>query len=114
MRRFSRIVFLILSILLLCSCAPKSNGPAMWKVTSAEGGELYLFGSIHAAKDSLYPLPGRVMDAYASCDALAVEFDVSTLTEDANAALQLSSAMLLPEGRSFSSSAIRQFMKNCR
>lgn len=104
MRRFTRLSLLVLSIiLLLCACAPESAGPAMWKVTSKDGGVLYLFGSIHAAEESLYPLPRRVTSAYDACDALAVEFDVSTLTaENAEAATQLYSAMLIQDGRAFS------------
>lgn len=104
MRRFTRISLLVLSIiLLLCGCAADLSGPAMWKVTSEDGGVLYLFGSIHAADASLYPLPERVTKAYGECDALAVEFDVSTLTaENAEAATELYSAMLIQDGRSFS------------
>lgn len=103
MRRFTRISLLVLSIiLLLCGCTADLAGPAMWKVTSENGGVLYLFGSIHAADASLYPLPERVTKAYDASDALAVEFDVSTLTaENAEAATQLYSAMLIQDGRSF-------------
>ena len=98
MKRHIRVLFLLLcALLLLCACAPAAQqGPALWKVTSPDGGELYLFGSIHAAKEALYPLPDAVMQAYASCDALAVEFDITTLNEEA--AMPLYSAMLLTDG----------------
>lgn len=104
MKRAVRLYLVVLSVLLLLSaCAPKpkidagsSTGPALWKVTSSNGGELYLFGSIHAAEGSLYPLPEQVMKAFESCDALAVEFDTTGMGEEA--AKELYTRMLLTDG----------------
>lgn len=50
--------------------------PLMWKVTSLEDRIMYLFGSIHAAKQDIYPLPATIMDAFNSCDSLAVEANI--------------------------------------
>jgi len=51
--------------------------PLFWKVKSKDGNNvLWLFGSIHIADESLYPLPDVILMAYASCDALAVECNI--------------------------------------
>lgn len=99
MKRAYQLFLLILSVLLLLSaCAPKneSAGPAMWKVTSKDGNVLYLFGSIHAATDDIYPLRDSVMKAYDSCDALAVELDTNNM--DGDTLKSMYTAMLLTDG----------------
>jgi hypothetical protein len=50
--------------------------PLMWLVTAPCGQTMYLFGSIHAGDESLYPLPDTIMNAFEACDYLAVEFDM--------------------------------------
>ena len=56
--------------------------PAMWEVTSDNGGRLVMMGSMHALKEECYPLPMRITAALESADALAVECDI---TEDTGA-----------------------------
>ena len=58
-----------------------SNGitPLLWHVTSPTGQTMYLFGSIHVAEESLYPLPDYIMDAFDSCDYLALEINILAL-----------------------------------
>ena len=77
-------IFALLFVLLFTSgCAqepqelrePSNITPLMWHVTSPEGQTMYLFGSIHAATEDIYPLPTAIMDAFNSCDYLAVEAD---------------------------------------
>ncbi|MFZ6871664.1 TraB/GumN family protein [Undibacterium sp. Di27W] len=53
----------------------------LWEVKS-EKNTAYLFGSIHLAKASFYPLPEAVESAYKQADTLVVEVD----TTDAKAA----------------------------
>jgi len=48
----------------------------LWEVKSATN-TAYLFGSIHLAKASFYPLPPAVQSAYAQADTIAVEIDSS-------------------------------------
>ncbi|MFZ6757712.1 TraB/GumN family protein [Undibacterium sp. Ji50W] len=48
----------------------------LWEVKSA-GNTAYLFGSIHLAKASFYPLPEAVENAYKQADTLVVEVDTS-------------------------------------
>ena len=53
------------------------RGPAMWVVEDGEGHTCYLFGSIHVGKDtSMFPFADIIEDAYASCDQLALEYDM--------------------------------------
>lgn len=56
--------------------------PAFWVAESQNGGKVYLFGSIHAADESAYRLPKRIMDAYLESDALAVEVDMISYADD--------------------------------
>ncbi len=55
---------------------PSDITPCLWKVTSDEDeGIIWLFGSIHVADESAYPLPPAVMRAFDSSDCLAVEIN---------------------------------------
>ena len=58
--------------------------PAMWKVTSSDGNSITCLGSMHAVKDSDYPLPDSIMDEYKKADTVAVEFDLVDFSEDLN------------------------------
>lgn len=69
---------------MLCGCVKREvktsisqNTPLLLEVTK-EGmdNKIYLFGSIHAAEETLYPLPEYVSDAYKKSEVLAVEFDL--------------------------------------
>ncbi|MFZ6861952.1 TraB/GumN family protein [Undibacterium sp. Ji67W] len=48
----------------------------LWEVKSATN-TAYLFGSIHLAKASFYPLPQKVQKAYQQADTIAVELDAT-------------------------------------
>ena len=63
--------------------------PAMWEVTSGNGGRLVMIGTVHALDQEDYPLPERITGALDSADALAVECDV--------AASDIDPALLLKE-----------------
>lgn len=56
----------------------------MWEVTDKEGHRLYLLGSIHAAKDDLYPLNDVITKAFNDSSVLAVECDTTTLLQNPN------------------------------
>lgn len=54
-----------------------------WTVTDpATGAKIYLLGSIHAAREDLYPLPQAIMDAYNNSDYLVVEANIVTAEQD--------------------------------
>lgn len=54
--------------------APGTTAP-FWKVNH-NGNVVYLLGSIHVAKEDLYPLHGIIEAAFAESDYLAVEADI--------------------------------------
>lgn len=68
--------------------APTGSTPVLYKVTSKNGGTVWIFGSIHVGIDEMYPLPDYVMDAYAQADALAVECDVIEAANDTDVLMQ--------------------------
>lgn len=66
------------------SSAPtKSNiTPAVWQATDSRGNSVYMMGTIHVADKDALVLPDYFEAAYAKCDALAVECDVSSANFD--------------------------------
>lgn len=72
--------------------------PLLYKVTDSEGNVAWLFGSIHVGQEFFYPLPDYVLDAYASSDALAVEFDIVSFESDINAQIEALQSMVYADG----------------
>ncbi|HAN20673.1 MAG: hypothetical protein A2Y15_07875 [Clostridiales bacterium GWF2_36_10] len=73
-----------------------ASTPLFWKVTSDDSdGVIWLFGSIHVADESAYPLPDVIMSAFEASDALAVECDVENADFDYNKFYQ---SMLYKDG----------------
>ena len=61
----------------------KTNKFCMWEVTSKDSkGKLYLFGSVHMADESIYPLPSKIINAFDESDCLAVEADSDNYNPD--------------------------------
>ena len=58
----------------------------------------WLFGSIHVGEEYFYPLPAYVLNAYASADALAVEFDIVSFESDINAQIVALQTMVYADG----------------
>ncbi|MDR0325739.1 MAG: TraB/GumN family protein [Oscillospiraceae bacterium] len=77
---------------------PSDVTPLLWLVTAPDGQIMYLFGSIHAADEALYPLPAYITDAFDLCDALAVEIDMLAFAEDYDAMTSFSLSIMYPEG----------------
>ncbi len=72
--------------------------PALWKAENPDGSYLYLFGSIHAADDAVNHLPDYFEKAYAECDALSFEIDMSNLMDDMETAVQMMGDMMYTDG----------------
>ncbi len=72
--------------------------PLLYKVTDSEGNVAWLFGSIHVGEEYFYPLPDYVLDAYASSDALAVEFDIVSFETDFDAQIEALQQMVYTDG----------------
>lgn len=90
MKKF-RILLLVLCIVFMSSgCTKKTfkeenvgSTPLLLEVTKeGQSNKLYLFGSIHAADDTMYPLSDNIIKAYKDSDYLAVEFDLVTYMND--------------------------------
>jgi len=80
-RRFPAWAHRCLLGLALVACAagaePAAGGKLfLWEVKSATNS-VYVFGSMHAAKPDMYPLPQLVEDAYRQADRLVVEADIT-------------------------------------
>lgn len=57
--------------------APENQAtPLLYKVTGADGQQMYLMGTIHVGDNRTMHLPQEVYDALAASDALAVEVDM--------------------------------------
>ena len=74
---------LAVSLLLLSVCGQaRAQDLFLWSVEAPDGSTLlHLFGSIHMASADTYPLPDRVMEAFARSDRLVVEADVTDARE---------------------------------
>ncbi|WP_455219219.1 TraB/GumN family protein [Kaarinaea lacus] len=68
------IAFTVVWCLLATTCFAYAD-PVLWKVQSRNNSTAFLFGSIHVADDSVYPLRQAIENAYRSSDILVVEVD---------------------------------------
>lgn len=75
--KFSR---LIVAVALWCVATSAFAEGLGWRVTSEDGGLLYLVGTVHAARPDFYPLPDSIDAAFAEADVLALEVDMRTVT----------------------------------
>lgn len=67
----------------------ESPTPLLYKVTGANGQQMWLFGTIHAGDDRTAYLPQTLIDALASSDALAVECNSKAFEEEVTADAKL-------------------------
>lgn len=72
--------------------------PLLYKVTDDQGNVVWLFGSIHAGRESFYPLPDYVLNAFDGADKLAVEFDIIAHEKDIQQQAQAMSYLLYRDG----------------
>jgi uncharacterized protein YbaP (TraB family) len=71
----------------------------LWRFDAPGGGsQVYLAGSVHVMKPSLYPLPAQFDAAFARADRLVVEVDTQNLDAGV-AAEKFRTYALLPEGQ---------------
>ena len=76
--------------------------PVFYKVTGAEGQQMWLLGTIHVGDERTAFLPQEIYDAFDSSDALAVEFESESYTaklmEDEEAMQRYLEAFLYTDG----------------
>ncbi len=94
-----RLPVLLLLLFVTLSLDAKS---ILYKVQSG-GSTVYLLGSIHLAKPSLYPLDGAIEAAYAESGALVVELDPESQESVAVIGRAVMTQGIYPEGRSLKS-----------
>lgn len=105
-KRFAKTVSLLLAAVILlsmagCSLKPPTEGPAIWKVTTKDSDTvLYLFGSIHVADETAFPLNDTIMTAFDESDYLAVEADLLAFRDDMPRQIELSKKMMYLDGGS--------------
>lgn len=64
-----------------CNTAETTPTPLLWHIQSPTGQTAYLFGSIHAGNETLFPLPDYVMVPFMQADYLAVELDIRDFSQ---------------------------------
>lgn len=82
--RLAHAAFLAASLLALPAAAQSATAPSpapaarhfLWEVSSLTN-KVYLYGTVHAGKESFYPLPEPVRKAFADAKVLAVEADIT-------------------------------------
>jgi uncharacterized protein len=66
----------------ILGCAVSSaNAASVWKVSSPDGGTVYLGGSIHALRSQDYPLPAAYTRAFEASSSVALEVDEKAVIE---------------------------------
>lgn len=72
----------------------------LWKISS-KGITAYILGSIHLAKESLYPLDKKIEDAFTNSDTLVVEVDINESNQIAMQGLMVQAAFYV-DGKTLS------------
>lgn len=73
----------------------------LWKVTSPQGNEAYLLGSVHVLSKSFYPLSPVIDQAFAASKTLVEEVDLDEMNDPATMISLVGKAML-PAGQTLS------------
>lgn len=72
--------------------------PMLFRVTGADGQEMYLFGTIHVGDDRTTDALNRVLPYLETCDALAVEFNIAAYERDYDAQTRDMMQFVLTDG----------------
>lgn len=81
--------------------APAQDGevhPLLFHVTGGNGGEAWLFGTIHVGDERINTALEKVLPYLDGCDALAVEFDIVAYEKDYAAQMKAMSGFVLTDG----------------
>ncbi len=79
--RYNIIYFIFFSFLFIQCSSLKTDTEKklfLWKISS-DNSTVYLLGSIHLAKESLYPLDNKIESAFSESDNLVVEINVNNV-----------------------------------
>ncbi len=74
------LLYLLFLIIISCSTVQHSGKDKifMWKITSGKA-TVYLLGSIHIARQNLYPLDKKIENAFDGSDNLVVEININNV-----------------------------------
>jgi len=73
-----RLVLLLLLALAVPAAPAGADALPLWQIRDADT-RVWLLGSIHLLRESDYPLPAPIRDAYGQADALVMELDMDDL-----------------------------------
>ncbi len=73
-----RTVLFFISAVCCLGTPEQTNAASVWKVTRANGGTLYIAGSIHGLLSTDYPLPSTYNHAFDASSRLVIEEDINT------------------------------------
>ncbi len=82
----------------VCLGAQEPSKHFLWRVTSPDGREAHLLGSIHVLSKGFYPLPATVERAFAASKTLVEEADLDEMNNPATMMGLVGKAML-PDGQ---------------
>ena len=72
--------------------------PLLYRITDGNDHTVWLFGSIHVGRESYYPLPDYVLEAFDSADSLAVEVDIIAFEKDLKLQVEALAPLLYADG----------------
>jgi len=86
-----------LAAVALLAAGTAAADPAAWRMTSRNGGEVTLLGSMHVLRPSDHPLPASVDELLARADRIVMEMDLDDIDAAAQQRAILTTAVL-PQG----------------
>lgn len=69
---------LFVACIAACASAPGGHPLLLWQVPG-EDNDVYLLGSVHLLRESDYPVPSAIDEAYEQADALVMELDLDDI-----------------------------------
>ncbi len=65
-----------------CASAPAGHPLLLWRV-AGDSNDVYLLGAVHLLRESDYPVPSAIVDAYQQSDTLVMELDLDDIDQQA-------------------------------
>jgi uncharacterized protein len=87
-------------LVLLATVVQAQSAPRhfLWRVTSPQGNEAFLLGSVHVLSKSFYPLSPAIDEAFAASKTLVEEIDLDEMN-DPKTMMGLVGKAMLPDGQ---------------
>src|SRR2546423_15637908 len=74
-----RCLLFVCAIVAGCVCQVANAASCVWKATSPSGGTVFLAGSVHALRNSDFPLPAPYQRAFDSSSRLVFETETKLM-----------------------------------